>query len=59
MLAPEGDVCINELKTEEHGSHSQKHFDTCTLFSGFITKMFILIDRLYYYIGFRSALHLL
>ena len=39
MLAPEGAVWINELKAEEHASHSQILFYMCTLFLCFITKM--------------------
>ena len=39
MLAPEGAVCINELKAEEHASHSRILFYTCTLVSCFIAKI--------------------
>ena len=37
--APEGAIYINELKTEEHASHSPILFYTCTLFLCFIAKM--------------------
>ena len=39
MLASEGAVCINELKAEEHASHSRILFYTGTLFLCFIAKM--------------------
>ena len=47
MLAPGGAVCINELKTEVHASHSRILLYTCTLFSRFIAKMLFPIVHLY------------
>ena len=39
MLATEGAVCINELKTEDNASHTRILFYTCKLFSCFIAKV--------------------